>query len=107
MLYFPTEEHSCSIRTLLSIIAKELTMNCWHCERPAHGACIFCGRAICKEHVREMPHIVALYRDSKNAQKAIVTARALFCGVCEPREDPVEIPRSEERRVGKECRSRW
>ena len=39
-----------------------------------------------------MPHIVALYRDAKNAQKAIVTARALFCGVCEPREDPVEIP---------------
>ena len=71
---------------------KEPTMNCWHCERPAHGACIFCGRAICREHVREMPHIVALYRDSKNAQKAIVTARALFCGVCEPREDPVEIP---------------
>jgi hypothetical protein len=71
---------------------KEPTMNCWHCERPAHGACIFCGRAICKEHVREMPHIVALYRDSKNAPKAIVTARALFCGVCEPREDPVDIP---------------
>ena len=71
---------------------KESIMNCWHCERPAHGACIFCGRAICKEHVREMPHIVALYRDSKNVQKAIVTARALFCGVCEPREDPVEIP---------------
>ena len=67
-------------------------MHCWHCERPAHGACIFCGRAVCKEHAREMPHIVALYRDSKNAQKAIVTARALFCGVCEPREDPVEIP---------------
>jgi hypothetical protein len=39
-----------------------------------------------------MPHIVALYRDARNTQKAIVTARALFCGVCEPREDPVEIP---------------
>jgi hypothetical protein len=76
----------------LSGATKGADMNCWHCERPAHGACIFCGRAICKEHVREMPHIVALYRDSKNAQKAIVTARALFCGVCEPREDPVEIP---------------
>jgi hypothetical protein len=75
-----------------AIVQGELTMNCWHCERPAHGACIFCGRAICKEHVREMPHIVALYRDAKNTQKAIVTARALFCGVCEPREDPVEIP---------------
>ena len=71
---------------------EEAVMNCWHCERPAHGACIFCGRAICKEHVREMPHIVALYRDSRNAHKAIITARALFCGVCEPREDPVEVP---------------
>lgn len=67
-------------------------MNCWHCERPAHGACIFCGRAVCKEHAQEMPHIVALYRDARNSHKAIVTARALFCGVCEPREDPVEIP---------------
>jgi hypothetical protein len=39
-----------------------------------------------------MPHIVALYRDTKGAHKAIVTARALFCGVCEPREEPVELP---------------
>ena len=67
-------------------------MNCWHCERPAHGTCIFCGRAMCREHVQEMPHIVAIYHDAKNAHKAIVTARALFCGVREPREDPVELP---------------
>ena len=67
-------------------------MNCWHCERPAHGTCMFCGRAVCKEHAHEMPHIVALYRDAKNSPKAIVTARALFCGICEPREDPVDIP---------------
>jgi hypothetical protein len=39
-----------------------------------------------------MAHIVALYHDSHGAYKAIVTAKALFCGVCEPREDPVEIP---------------
>jgi hypothetical protein len=39
-----------------------------------------------------MPHIVALYHDSRNTHKAIITARALFCGVCEPREDPVEVP---------------
>lgn len=79
-------------RILKAIGRQERTMNCWHCERPAHGACIFCGRAVCKEHAREMPHIVALYRDSKGAQKAVITARALFCGVCEPREDPVEVP---------------
>jgi hypothetical protein len=67
-------------------------MNCWHCERPAHGTCAFCGRAICKDHAEELPHIVALYAGQKGAQKAIVTARALFCGLCEPREDPVEMP---------------
>lgn len=53
---------------------------------------MFCGRAVCKEHNREMPHIVALYRDARGTHKAIVTARALFCGICEPREDPVEVP---------------
>jgi hypothetical protein len=67
-------------------------MNCWHCERPAHAICSFCGRAVCKEPHREMPHIVALYKDARNIHKAIVTARAVFCGICEPREDPVEIP---------------
>jgi len=39
-----------------------------------------------------MPHIVALYVGQKGGQKAIVTARALFCGICEPREEPVEMP---------------
>jgi hypothetical protein len=39
-----------------------------------------------------MPHIVALYRDQQQTHKAVVTAKALFCGVCEPREDPVELP---------------
>ncbi|HMO60365.1 MAG TPA: hypothetical protein PKC19_23680 [Roseiflexaceae bacterium] len=39
-----------------------------------------------------MPHIVALSRDGRGAHRAIVTARALYCGVCEPREDPVEMP---------------
>jgi hypothetical protein len=67
-------------------------MNCWYCERPAHACCIFCGRAVCKEHVREMPHIVALFRDAKKQHKAIVTARAVFCGVCEPREEPIALP---------------
>lgn len=67
-------------------------MNCWHCERPAHGICIFCGRALCKDCAREMPHIVAIYRDDRDVPRAIVTTRALSCGVCEPREDPIELP---------------
>ena len=67
-------------------------MNCWHCERPAHAACIFCGRAVCRDHAQEMPHIVAIYRDQKGMHRALVTAKAVYCGVCEPREDPVEMP---------------
>jgi len=39
-----------------------------------------------------MPHIVALYRGEKGKQQAIITARAVFCGVCEPREEPIELP---------------
>jgi aerobic-type carbon monoxide dehydrogenase small subunit (CoxS/CutS family) len=39
-----------------------------------------------------LPHIVALYRDQKGMQQAVITAKALFCGVCEPREDPVAMP---------------
>jgi len=62
-------------------------MNCWHCERPAHGTCCFCGRALCKEHVQSRPHIEELYRD-KGAFKALVVADAVWCGVCRPRKTP-------------------
>jgi hypothetical protein len=47
---------------------------------------------VCRDHVQEMPHIVALYRDEKGAHKAIITAKAVFCGICQPREEPVDLP---------------
>ena len=67
-------------------------MNCWHCDRPAHGVCRFCGRAVCREHAQTLPHIEALYHDEKDVQKALVVAEALYCGVCRPQDDPVELP---------------
>jgi hypothetical protein len=67
-------------------------MNCWHCDRPAHGCCQFCGRGVCKEHVQSLPHIIGIFHDGKGKHKAIVVGDALFCGVCRPREDPVELP---------------
>ena len=67
-------------------------MNCWHCDRPAHGTCRFCGRGVCREHARTLPHIEALYHASDGIQKALVVADALYCGVCQPKEDPVELP---------------
>jgi len=67
-------------------------MNCWHCERPAHGTCRFCGRGLCKEHAQTLPHIEAIYQGEGATLKALVVADALWCGVCKPKEDPVELP---------------
>lgn len=66
-------------------------MNCWHCDRPAHAHCKFCGRAVCKEHAKAMPHIVGLYRDPKNAMQALVTPDAVHCGMCKPLGQPVKL----------------
>jgi len=67
-------------------------MNCWHCERPANGTCRFCGRALCKQHAESLPHIEAIYKDEQGTLKALVVADALYCGICQPSEDPIELP---------------
>jgi hypothetical protein len=67
-------------------------MNCWHCDRPAHATCQFCGRGVCREHVKDLPRIVAIYRSGQGTHKALVVGDAAWCGVCHPREDPVELP---------------
>jgi hypothetical protein len=67
-------------------------MNCWHCERPAYGTCRFCGRGLCKDHAQTLPHIEAIYRGQGATHKALVVADALWCGICKPKEDPIELP---------------
>ena len=67
-------------------------MNCIQCNRTAHAACRFCGRAVCKEHIKESAFIVALYRSEAGPQKAVVVPDAVWCGVCRPREQPVTLP---------------
>lgn len=59
-------------------------MNCWECNRPAHGICKFCGRALCKDHVKERLHVVSMINDKADAKKALVTKKVLFCGMCQP-----------------------
>jgi hypothetical protein len=46
-----------------------------------------------------MPNFVAVYRaapksdrDARGPLRAIAVEDALFCGVCRPREQPVDIP---------------
>ena len=70
-------------------------MECWHCERPAHATCRFCGRAVCKTHTQEMPYIIHTYRATSGSYKAIVVAGAVYCGVCRPQQDPVELKNME------------
>jgi len=70
-------------------------MECWHCERPAHAACRFCGRAVCKTHTQEMPYIIHTYRTTNGDYKAIVVSGAVYCGVCQPQQDPVTLKQME------------
>lgn len=70
-------------------------MECWHCERPAHATCRFCGRAVCKMHTQEMPYIIHTYRTTMGEYKAITVAGAVYCGVCQPQQDPVTLKNME------------
>jgi len=67
-------------------------MQCWKCGKPASGVCAFCGRAVCKEHVSQMPAIMTIYVGEKETPKAIVVAGALYCGECHPQPEPIEMP---------------
>jgi len=66
-------------------------MNCWHCDRPAHGVCRFCGRAVCRDHTQTLPYITALYHTRRGEYKALVVADTLYCGLCQPKEDPIRV----------------
>jgi hypothetical protein len=66
-------------------------MDCWHCHRTAVGACRFCGRGVCEDHVETRPYVLELFRPSETT-KALVVEDALFCGLCRPRPTPVDLP---------------
>ena len=65
-------------------------MNCWECNRPAHGICKFCGRGVCKDHVKERIHVVSVYC-KEGDEKAIISKKALFCGHCIPVGEPISL----------------
>lgn len=67
-------------------------MQCWNCDKPASGVCAFCGRAVCKEHVSQMPAVLTVYVGEKQTPKAIVVAGALYCGQCRLQPEPIEMP---------------
>ena len=65
-------------------------MDCWHCRKTAIGACRFCGRGICQDHVETLPYVLEIF--GRDVTKALVVEDALYCGACTPRPDPLELP---------------
>lgn len=66
-------------------------MNCWHCKHSAVGACRFCGRGICENHVKQRPYILQLLRKDGHTS-ALVVEDALHCGACHPKPNLIALP---------------
>lgn len=71
-------------------------LDCWTCERTAVGACRFCGRGTCRDHTRQHPFVIDVFRGTRHdGLRALVVEDALHCGVCKPRSEPVDLPELE------------
>ena len=69
-----------------------MRVDCWIDRKTALGVCRFCGRGVCQEHAKFQPYILQLYNsETKKAVMALVVDDALYCGVCKPRPEPVEL----------------
>lgn len=67
-------------------------MKCWQCENDARASCKFCGRFTCKDHSVEHPTFMAMYLGNQETPKGIVVANAIWCGICEPLQEPIPMP---------------
>jgi hypothetical protein len=67
-------------------------LKCWVCEENAHAACRFCGRFICTTHTSKLPFFMAVYIGANQVPKVIVVADAIWCGICRPQPEPIEMP---------------
>src|SRR6266478_8641923 len=87
------------------------------CDRGTCGACTVlfddeplysCSKLAIEAQGHNITTIEGLAQDGKlsSVQQAFIEQDALMCGFCTPG-FIMSVTRSEERRVGKECRSRW
>jgi hypothetical protein len=67
-------------------------MDCWVDRKTAVGVCRFCGRGVCADHVKFLPYILEVYNSkTRDTVKALVVEDALYCGICKPRPEPIEL----------------
>jgi hypothetical protein len=67
-------------------------MKCVHCNDEAEAICRWCGRAVCGNHIKSMTYIISVYVGGKKVPKSLVVADAVWCGVCKPQPEPIEMP---------------
>jgi len=67
-------------------------MKCSRCDKDARGTCRFCGRGVCEDHQQNRTFVMTVYVGGKKVPKSLVVADALFCGICKPQPEPIEMP---------------
>lgn len=67
-------------------------MKCCRCDNQAEAICRFCGRAVCGLHTQTMNYIITVYVGKKAVPRSLVVADAVFCGICKPQPEPLEMP---------------
>jgi hypothetical protein len=67
-------------------------VQCIRCEEPAQAVCRFCGRMVCKNHIEEMNYIITVFVGAEKVHKSLVVADAVWCGICKPQPEPIEMP---------------
>jgi len=65
---------------------------CWVCDGPVNATCRFCGRMVCKDHASKLPFTYTIYVGANSTPKALIVADAIWCGICRPLNEPVELP---------------
>ena len=67
-------------------------MKCIRCGQEAEAVCRFCGRGVCSQHIQSMNYIITVYIGKKAIPRSLVVADAVFCGICKPQPEPLDMP---------------
>ena len=67
-------------------------MECWISGKEPAAVCRFCGRFIAEEYIQSLPFFMATYVGKNRIPKVIVVKDAVWCGVCRPQPEPIEMP---------------
>jgi hypothetical protein len=67
-------------------------MKCWYCDEEPRAACAFCGRFVCKDHLKTMSTFLSMFVGANNVPKGLAVANVIWCGECEPQPEPISMP---------------